>query len=68
MGDRFLKRNLSQEELMVWWIMPHADHKGTDVRLTAGQVMEPSRIPRQGIDSTRLVALERSAGRPVPER
>ena len=36
---------------MVWWIMAHSDHKGTDVRLSAGQVMEPSLIPRQGVNS-----------------
>ena len=29
----------------------HSDHKGTDVRLSAGQVMKPRRIPRQGINS-----------------
>ena len=46
-----MTRRLTLEERLVWWVMAHADHKGTDVRLSAGQLMKPDRIPRQGIDS-----------------
>ena len=31
--------------------MARAGHEGTDVRLSAGQLMKPDKIPRQGIDS-----------------
>ena len=46
-----LSRELDDQEKMVWWIMSHSDHKGTDVRLSAGQLMKPSRIPRQGVNT-----------------
>ena len=48
---RPLSRSLSEKELMVWWIMSHCDHTGSDVRLSSGQLMRPSRVPRQGMDT-----------------
>ena len=51
-GDRTWTRRLTLEERLVWWVMADADHEGTEVRLMAGQLMEPDGIRRQGIDSS----------------
>ena len=46
-----LVRNLTPDVALVWWLMSRADHRGSDVRLSSGEIMRPSRIPRMGIES-----------------
>ena len=49
---RHQRNQLPPEEALVWWLMSRSDHRGSDVRLTTGEIMKPSRISRQGVDST----------------
>ncbi len=49
---RHQRSQLPPEEALIWWLMSRSDHRGSDVRLTTGEIMKPSRISRQGVDST----------------
>ena len=48
--QRDLDDNFDDGQLMVSMLSRHADHKGSDVRLSTGEVFRPCIWPRQGIN------------------
>ena len=53
--SRVLKKYLKPENQMVWWVMSHADNRGSDVRLDAGTLLRPDRIQRTSINSAHWI-------------
>ena len=53
--SRVLKKYLKPENQMVWWVMFHADNRGSDVRLDAGTLLRPDRIQRTSINSAHWI-------------
>ena len=41
---------LSEEELLILFFVRHADHRGSDVRITTGEVFRSATWPRQAVD------------------
>jgi hypothetical protein len=48
-SDCGLREGLTVEQRLVGWLASHADQKGTDVRITTGELMKASRVKRQHI-------------------
>ena len=44
-------RRMSPEQRLAYWLLAHADQRGSDVRLTSGELVQPSRITRQGANA-----------------